>query len=159
MRATYLVAGLFKDARRDPQMFPAEKAYEMATLGGARTMQLEDQIGSLEVGKQADLVLHDTDRPEWRPLLNVVNQLVWSADGRGVHTVLVDGRVVVEDCHCTTIDEDKLWADAQQRARRSPPAAACPTRPSGPCGESPGPLVVEQRCARRGGAPSCRGPR
>ena len=115
MRATYLVAGLFKDARMDPQMFPAETAYEMATLGGARTMLLDDQIGSLEVGKRADIVLHDADRPEWRPLLNVANQLVWSADGRGVHTVLVDGRIVVEDGHCTTIDEAKLWADAQQR--------------------------------------------
>lgn len=115
MRATYLVAGLFKDARMDPQMFPAETAYEMATLGGARTMLLDDQIGSLEVGKRADIVLHDADRPEWRPLLNVANQLVWSADGRGVHTVLVDGRVVVEDGHCTTIDEAKLWADVQQR--------------------------------------------
>ena len=92
MRATYLVAGLFKDARSDPQMFPAEMAYEMATLGGARTMLLEHEIGSLEPGKKADLVLHDIDRPEWRPLLNVVNQLVWSADGRGVHTVFVDGR-------------------------------------------------------------------
>jgi cytosine/adenosine deaminase-related metal-dependent hydrolase len=115
MRATYLVAGLFKDGRMDPQMFPAEVAYEMATLGGARTMQLADEIGSLEAGKRADLVLHDTDRPEWRPLLNVVNQLVWSADGRGVHTVLVDGRVIVEDFRCTTVDEDRLWADAQQR--------------------------------------------
>jgi len=114
MRATYLVAGLFKDARMDPQMFPAEKAYEMATLGGARLMQIEPLIGSLEPGKRADVVLHDTDRPEWRPLLNVVNQLVWSADGRGVHTVLVDGRVVVENYRCTTIDEDALWAQAQE---------------------------------------------
>ena len=114
MRATYLVAGLFKDARQDPQMFPAEKAYEMATLGGARTMLMEDQIGSLEPGKRADVVVHDTDRPEWRPLLNVINQLVWSADGRGVHTVLVDGKIVVEDGHCTTIDEDELWARAQR---------------------------------------------
>jgi 5-methylthioadenosine/S-adenosylhomocysteine deaminase len=113
MRATYLVAGLFKDARQDPQMFPAEKAYEMATVGGARAMRLDDEIGSLEPGRRADVVLHDTDRPEWRPLLNVANQLVWSADGRGVHTVLVDGRVVVEDHRVTTIDEERLWADAQ----------------------------------------------
>lgn len=113
MRATYLVAGLFKDARQDPQMFPAELAYEMATLGGARTMQMEDSIGSLEVGKKADVVMHDTDRPEWRPLLNVMNQLVWSADGRGVHTVVVDGRKVVEDGRLLTIDEDDLWARAQ----------------------------------------------
>jgi len=114
MRATYLLAGLFKDARVDPQMFPAEKAYEVATLGGARTMLMEDSIGALVPGMKADIVLHDTDRPEWRPLLNVMNQLVWSADGRGVHTVLVDGKVVVEDYHCTTIDEAKLWADSQQ---------------------------------------------
>lgn len=115
MRATYLVAGLFKDGRIDPQMFPAEKAYEMATIGGAKAIGMDDQIGSLEVGKRADAVLHDTDRPEWRPLLNVINQLVWAADGRGVHTVVVDGRVVVEDGHMTTIDEDALWREAQVR--------------------------------------------
>ncbi|MEM8934824.1 MAG: amidohydrolase family protein [Pseudomonadota bacterium] len=113
MRATYLVAGLFKDARQDPQMFPAEMAYEMATLNGAKALRMEDEIGSIEIGKKADLVLHDTDRPEWRPLLNVMNQLVWSADGRGVHTVLVDGRVVVENGRSTQVDEDRLWADAQ----------------------------------------------
>jgi cytosine/adenosine deaminase-related metal-dependent hydrolase len=114
MRATYLVAGLFKDGRQDPQMFPAEKAYEMATLGGAELMQMSDQIGSLEVGKKADVVIHDTDRPEWRPLLNVMNQLVWSADGRGVHTVVVDGKKVVEAGRMLTVDEDSLWANAQQ---------------------------------------------
>lgn len=113
MRAAYLVAGLFKDARQDPQMFPAETAYEMATLGGAQAMRLTDHIGSLDVGKHADLVLHDTDRPEWRPLLNVMNQLVWSADGRGVHTVLVGGNVVVENYSMTTIDEAELYAKSQ----------------------------------------------
>ena len=113
MRATYLVAGLFKDSRQDPQMFPAEIAYEMATLGGAKAMQLEEEIGSLEKGKKADLVLHDTDRPEWRPLLNVMNQLVWSADGRGVHTVLVDGVKVVEEGRVTAFDEEKFYADCQ----------------------------------------------
>jgi cytosine/adenosine deaminase-related metal-dependent hydrolase len=113
MRATYLVAGLFKDSRQDPQMFPAEIAYEMATLGGAKAMQLENEIGSLEIGKKADLVLHDTDRPEWRPLLNVMNQLVWSADGRGVHTVLVDGVKVVEEGRVTAFDEEKFYADCQ----------------------------------------------
>ncbi len=114
MRAVYLVAGLFKDARQDPQMFPAEMAYDMATRGGAAALQMSDRIGSLEAGKKADLVLHDTDRPEWRPLLNVVNQLVWSADGRGVHTVVVDGRKVVEDGRMLTVDETALYAAAQQ---------------------------------------------
>lgn len=114
MRATYLVAGLFKDARQDPQMFPAEKAYEMATLGGAAALQMSDQIGSIEVGKKADLVTHDTDRPEWRPLLNVMNQLVWSADGRGVDTVVVDGKIVVAGGEMTTVDEQAIYAAAQE---------------------------------------------
>lgn len=113
MRATYLVAGLFKDARRDKDMFPAEEAFAMATRHGAKGLLAEDEIGSLEVGKLADLVLHDTNRVEWRPLHNVANQLVWSADGRGVHTVFVDGRRVVEDYRCTTIDEDDLLQRAQ----------------------------------------------
>ncbi len=114
MRATYLVAGIFKDARCDPQMFPAEMAFEMATLSGAKALGMEGEIGSLEAGKKADIVLHDTDRPEWRPLLNVMNQLVWSADGRSVHTVFVDGNRVVEDGRMLSVDEERLWAQCQE---------------------------------------------
>ena len=131
-------------------MFPAELAYEMATLGGARTMQLEDQIGSLEPGKRADLVLHDTDRPEWRPLLNVVNQLVWSADGRGVHTVVVDGRVVVEDFRCTIVDEDRAVGrrpaarrgdHRPQRPPRQGQVAGVVSRADGGLGRAPGQML------------------
>lgn len=114
IRATYLVAGLFKDSRRDPRMVPAELAFEMATLHGARALGLEDEIGSIEVGKRADLVLHDRRRPEWTPLLNVANQLVYSADGRGVHTVFVDGEKVVENYRLTTIDTGALYERAQR---------------------------------------------
>ena len=90
----------------------------MATLNGARGLLLEEQIGSLEVGKKADLVLHDLDRPEWRPLVNAVSQLVWSADGRGVHSVWVDGRRVVDNYRCTTLDEGALYAAAQAASSR-----------------------------------------
>ncbi|MDB5395853.1 MAG: putative hydrolase [Rhodospirillales bacterium] len=113
MRATYLLAGLFKDARRDPTLFPAEQALECATLNGAKALQMADQIGSIEVGKKADFVAHDTYRPEWRPLFNVANQLVWSADGRGVHSVWVDGVRIIDDYRCTTIDEDRIYAEVQ----------------------------------------------
>ncbi|MEX0665125.1 MAG: amidohydrolase [Acidimicrobiia bacterium] len=116
MRATYLVAGLFKDARRDPTVFPAEQAFEMATIGGARGILAQDELGSIEVGKKADLVLHDRDRPEWTPLLNIANQLVYAADGRSVHTVFVDGRRVVDNYQLTTIDEKKLYRNAQTAA-------------------------------------------
>ena len=113
MKAMYLVAGLFKDARRDPRQFPAHAALTMATLGGARTLQLGHEIGALEPGKKADFVLHDTDRPEWRPLSNVVNLLVWQADGRSVHSVWINGVRVVDDYRATLIDEDDLLARAQ----------------------------------------------
>jgi len=116
MKPIALMAGLFKDARRDAGLFPAHRALEMATVNAAKAMNLAGEIGSLETGKKADLVLHDTDRPEWRPLTNAVAQLVWSADGRGVHSVWVDGRRVVDDYRCTTIDEEKLYADAQAAA-------------------------------------------
>ena len=113
MKVTTLMAGLFKDARRDAAVFPASQAIEMATVNGAKALGLADVIGSLAPGMKADLVLHDIDRPEWRPLLNAVNQLVWSADGRGVHSVWVDGVRVVDDYRCTTIDEGKLYAEVQ----------------------------------------------
>ena len=76
-------------------------------------LQMTEEIGSLEVGKKADFVLHDTDRPEWQPLLNVVNQLIWSTDGRGVHSVWVDGVRVIDNYRSTLVDEEELYADAQ----------------------------------------------
>jgi cytosine/adenosine deaminase-related metal-dependent hydrolase len=129
-----LMAGLFKDARRDRALFPASAVLEMTTVNGARALGLDAEIGSLEVGKKADLVLHDTDRPEWRPLLDCVAQLVWSADGRGVHSVWVDGRRVVENFRCTLIDEDRLYAEAQA-------AAVSITKRSGLPRLSPWPVV------------------
>jgi len=128
MRATYLLAGLFKDARRDPSLFPAETALECATLNGAKALGLADRIGSLEPGKKADFVAHDSWRPEWRPLFNVVNQLVWSADGRGVHSVWVDGVRVIDNYRCTTIDEERLYAEAQAAGERIVARAGLPVK-------------------------------
>ncbi len=116
MRPMTLMAGLFKDARRDTSVFPAHQALEMATVNAARALGLETQVGSLAVGMKADLVLHDTDRPEWRPLLNPVSQLVWCAGGGGVHSVWVDGRRLVDEYRCTTIDEEQLYTEVQAAA-------------------------------------------
>jgi cytosine/adenosine deaminase-related metal-dependent hydrolase len=128
MRCMSLAAGLFRDARQDNRLFPPAKILEMATLNAARTLQMSDRIGSLEMGKKADLVMHDTDRPEWRPLLNVIAQLVWSADGRGVHSVWVDGRRVVEDYRVTTVDEHRLYAEVQIAAKALIARAGLPDR-------------------------------
>lgn len=113
MRAMFVTAGLFKDSRRDASLFSAYQVLEMATINGAKGAGMADRIGSLEVGKKADFVLHDRDRPEWRPLLNAVNQLVYSADGRGVHSVWVDGRRVIDNYRSTLIDEEQLYAQVE----------------------------------------------
>ena len=110
-RAMYLIAVLYKDARQDSKAIPAETALEMATIMGAEALGLGAEVGSLEVGKKADLVLYDTRRAEWQTLFNPVNNLVYNADGRSVHMVMVDGKIVVEDHKPLFVDE---WALAQK---------------------------------------------
>lgn len=112
-RAMYLIAVLYKDARRSTTAITAETALELATISGARTLGLGDEIGSIEPGKKADLALYDTRRAEWATLFNPVNSLVYNADGRSVHTVLVDGRVVVENHTPLFVDEQSLIAEVQ----------------------------------------------
>ncbi|NMN06675.1 cytosine/adenosine deaminase-related metal-dependent hydrolase [Novosphingobium sp. SG919] len=132
MPSARLMAGLWKDSRGDTALFPAESALEMLTVNGARAMGLEGQIGTLSVGARADLVLHDARRPEWVPLHNPAQQLVWSADGRGVHSVWVDGKRVIEAGRCTTIDEDLLLAQAQDAAQAVVSRSGLPLRMAWP---------------------------
>jgi 5-methylthioadenosine/S-adenosylhomocysteine deaminase len=112
-RSMYLSAVLYKDARRSTSMVPVETALEMATLNGAKALGLDHDLGSIEAGKKADLVLFDTKRPEWRNLFNPINTLVYNADGRSVHTVIVDGRVVVQDYKPLYVDEWQLIQKVQ----------------------------------------------
>jgi cytosine/adenosine deaminase-related metal-dependent hydrolase len=116
VRIMYLAAVLFKDLRFDPELMGAERAIEMATINGAKTMGLEHEIGSLEAGKKADVVLFDTRRPEWRPLYDEVQSLVYSASGDSVDTVLIDGRVVMEKRKLLTIDEDEVLRKLDDQA-------------------------------------------
>ena len=113
-RAMYLIAVLYKDARQDSRTIPAETALEMATIQGAEALGLDGEIGSLESGKKADLVLFDTRSVEWQTLFNPVNNLVYNADGRSVHTVMVDGRIVVEDHQPLFVDEWELIQKVQE---------------------------------------------
>ena len=113
MRAMYLAAVLYKDGRRDVSQIPAETAVELATLRCAQALGLDGDVGSLEEGKKADLVMFDTRRAEWRTLFNPINNLVYNADGRSVHTVMVDGRVVVENHDPTFVNEWELIQKVQ----------------------------------------------
>ena len=115
LRSVYLAAVLYKDGRGDVGMIPAETALELGTISGAAALGMDDIIGSIEPGKAADLVLFDTNRAEWAALHNPVNSLVYNADGRSVHTVLVNGRVVVQDHRPWFVDEAELVADVQRK--------------------------------------------
>ena len=114
LRSVYLAAVLYKDGRGDVGMVPAETALELGTIGGAAALGMDDIIGSVEPGKAADLVLFDTRRSEWAALHNPVNSLVYNADGRSVHTVLVNGRVVVQNHRPLFVDEAELVAQVQK---------------------------------------------
>lgn len=118
VRAMYSSAILFRDARRDQNAMPAETVLEMATLHGARCALQEADLGSLEAGKKADVVLFDATRPEWRPLHHPVANLVFAADGHSVDTVLVDGRVVLEGGRMTTVDVDATFRELERVGRR-----------------------------------------
>jgi 5-methylthioadenosine/S-adenosylhomocysteine deaminase len=112
VRVMYLAACGHKDARIDPTAMGAHTAFEMATCAGARALLWSDEIGSLEPGKAADLVVFDTDGAEWhpRPLRNPVANLVYSASGHSARTVIIGGAVVMEDRVLTTIDLPELLA-------------------------------------------------
>jgi cytosine/adenosine deaminase-related metal-dependent hydrolase len=118
VRTMNMAAIQYKDARQDIRLVPAETALEMGTRLGAAALGLGDEIGAIEAGKRADLVLFDTRRPEWQALWNPVNNLIYNTDGRSVHTVVIDGRIVVDDYRQTFVDEGRLFATVQEIGER-----------------------------------------
>ena len=110
MRLTALLA---KGHSGDPASVPAHTAVEMATLAGARALGLDSHIGSLVVGKQADLIAVDLSHAENQPCYDPMSQLVYSAARTDVRHVWVAGRCVVENGQCLTLDEEEVI----QRAR------------------------------------------
>jgi cytosine/adenosine deaminase-related metal-dependent hydrolase len=116
MRQLYIVAGLFKDARLDAGMIGARKALRMATIDGARALGWDDEIGSLEVGKKADLVLFDLDHADWTPFADPLQALVWSVSTASIAQTWVDGRCLFRDNVIAGLDERELREEARRRA-------------------------------------------
>jgi len=112
LRTAALAAGLAKDQRVDPTWFGAHEALEMATIAGAEAIGMADRIGSLEVGKKADLVVFGTDSAHWAAGADPALALVWASGGRDVQHVVVDGAVVVDGGRCTNVDEVALRKEA-----------------------------------------------
>ena len=107
---------LHKLITRDPRALPAQTALEMATRGGARVLGLEKQIGSLEPGKRADLVVVGMRRARQTPMYDPVSHLVYVTRGDDVETVIVHGKVIMRDGRVLTLDEEAVLADARRLA-------------------------------------------
>ncbi len=123
------VAKLHKLLRRDPTVLPAREVFALATLGGARALGLADQVGSLEPGKRADVVLVDVSAPEAQPLYDIYSQLVYALSGSAVRTVVVDGRVILRERRSLTLDESDVLAHAREQQARIRKALQQPARP------------------------------
>ena len=109
-----LAAKLQKITRMDSRALPAEQVVEMATIGGARAVHLEKLIGSLEAGKKADLIVVDTTAPHATPMYNVYSQLVYALKATDVRSVVIGGKMVMEDRKMLTLDETAILVKANK---------------------------------------------
>jgi 5-methylthioadenosine/S-adenosylhomocysteine deaminase len=113
-----LAAKLQKISRMDPRALPAAQVVEMATIGGARALHLEKRIGSLEAGKRADLIIVDTSAPHATPMYNVYSELVFALKATDVRTVVIAGRVIMDERKMLTLNEDEILQKAREYQKR-----------------------------------------
>jgi 5-methylthioadenosine/S-adenosylhomocysteine deaminase len=105
-----------KGVHQDAEIITAETVLEMATIGGARAVGLEGEIGSIEVGKKADIAVVDYDNAWMTPIHHPVSALVYSALGHEVVTVLIDGEIVMRDGVVRSVEERAVRRSAQLHA-------------------------------------------
>jgi cytosine/adenosine deaminase-related metal-dependent hydrolase len=115
IREMKIAAVIQKGRLLDPLTMPAMAVLEMATVRGARAMGMESEIGSIEVGKKADLAIIDLKKPHLTPFRDIVSNIVYSAMGSDVDTVLVDGRLLLRHGKALTLDENRVVGEAQRR--------------------------------------------
>ena len=113
-----IAAKLQKVTRMDPRALPARQVVEMATIGGARALHLEKKIGSIEVGKEADIVLIGTAATHATPMYNVYSQLVYALNAHDVRSVVIAGKIVMEDRIMLTMDKSEILAKAHEFQRK-----------------------------------------
>lgn len=109
-----LAAKLQKVATMDPEALPARTAFAMATIGGARVLGMEKEIGSLEPGKRADLIAIRLDSPHAWPMYNVYSQLVYALKASDVSDVVINGKTVILNRKSLTLDVNKIHAEADK---------------------------------------------
>jgi 5-methylthioadenosine/S-adenosylhomocysteine deaminase len=113
-----LATKLQKVARMNPQALPAEQAVAMATINGARALHMDKEIGSLETGKKADVILIRTNAPHATPMYNVYSQLVYALNASDVDTTIVGGKIVMEHRRMLTLNEAQILTKAREYAKK-----------------------------------------
>ena len=111
-------AKLHKIDSMDCTAMPAQRVVEMATIGGAQALHMEDKIGSLETGKKADLIVIGTDSANMTPMYNVYSHIVYAADHNDVETSIINGQVVMRDREILTMNEDAVKAKGREIAEQ-----------------------------------------
>ena len=101
----------------DPTVLPAKQALWMATRGGAEALNLSDMIGSIEVGKRADIVVIDTRRIRYIPVRDPYTAITYCSSGSDVKDVIVDGKIIVRDGRLQTMDSQKIAEDLEDAVR------------------------------------------
>lgn len=113
-----LAAKLQKITKMDPRALGAKSVVEMATIEGAKALHMEKEIGSLEVGKKADIILISLDEPNAVPMYDIYAQLAYALKGSDVETVVIGGRVVMRDKRLTTLNESEILAKAREYGKK-----------------------------------------
>jgi 5-methylthioadenosine/S-adenosylhomocysteine deaminase len=113
-----LAALVNKAVEEDATTVPAFTALSMGTINGAKALGLESQIGSLVVGKKADIIIIDLSKPHFYPRFNLISSLIYSAQAGDVKTVLCNGRVLMQDYELLTMNEKEVLMEADQAAAR-----------------------------------------
>jgi len=116
MRQMLIFAGMFKDARLKPDIILARQALRAATIEGAKVLQWDDEIGSLEAGKKADFILFDLDHVEWTPFHDPLQALVFSASSSSVAETWVDGKACFRNGKVQDVDEAEIRRKARELA-------------------------------------------
>jgi 5-methylthioadenosine/S-adenosylhomocysteine deaminase len=113
-----LAAKLQKITKMDPRALGAKSVVEMATIEGAKALHMEKQIGSLEAGKKADIILIGLDEPNAVPMFDIYAQLAYALKGSDVETVVIGGRLVMRDKKLLTLNEPEILAKAREYGKK-----------------------------------------
>jgi len=111
-------AFLAKLSTRDPTAVSAKTALDLATIGGARALGMDQQIGSLEAGKRADLIVVSMREARQTPMYDPISHLVYTTRGDDVRATIVNGRILMKDRQVRTLDKATVIADANRLAAK-----------------------------------------